>query len=152
MKNISLWFRVMLELYFLLNQALKSVDRYLAHVLKQYDLTLPQYLVLQALYLKDGQTATELVETIQSDNATLTAIIDRLERKFFVRRQSSPKDRRKKIIVLTDKARAIEHSLSIKVEQFFGQLNQQLDPKELKELKSGLQKITFYFSDIYEWH
>ena len=142
----------MLELYFHLTQALKSVDRYLAHVLKQYDLTLPQYLVLQALYFKDGQTATELVENIHSDNATLTAIIDRLERKFFVRRRSSPRDRRKKIIVLTDKARAIEHSLSLKVEQFFDQLNQQLEPKEFRELTKGLQKITSYFSDVYEWH
>ncbi len=142
----------MVELYLQLSQALKSVDRYLAHVLKQYDLTLPQYLVLHALYLKDGQTATELVDNIHSDNATLTAIIDRLERKFFVRRQSSPSDRRKKIIVLTDKARAIEHSLSLKVEQFFSQLNQQLEPKELKELANGLKKITSYFSDVYEWH
>jgi MarR family transcriptional regulator, organic hydroperoxide resistance regulator len=142
----------MLELYSHLALAQKSIDRYLAHVLKQYNLTLPQFLVLHALYLKDGQTATELTGNLHSDNATLTAIIDRLEGKFFVRRKSSPSDRRKKVIVLTDKARAIEHSLTLQIEQFFDQLKQYLGKQELKDFIYSLKKITEYFSDIYEWH
>lgn len=43
---------------------------------------------------KDGLTMTELSKALAIDNATITGLVDRLERDGFVRRNKSASDRR----------------------------------------------------------
>jgi DNA-binding MarR family transcriptional regulator len=63
--------------------------------------TLIQAGILFLLEQEDGQTMTALSKALAVENPTLTGLIDRLEKAGFVRRQTSPDDRRAIKITMT---------------------------------------------------
>ena len=63
--------------------------------------TLGQAGILFLLRRDDGQTMTDLSRALAVKNATLTGLIDRLERSAFVRRKASVNDRRSIRIFIT---------------------------------------------------
>ena len=63
--------------------------------------TLGQAGILFLLQRDDGQTMTELSKALAVKNATLTGLIDRLERSAFVMRRASKNDRRSIRIYIT---------------------------------------------------
>jgi len=63
--------------------------------------TLGQAGILFILQHNNGRTMTELTKALAVENATLTGLIDRLERSGFVTRKASPEDRRSFRIYIT---------------------------------------------------
>ena len=84
-------------------------------LLEQCDLTYPQYLVMQALWLNDNASLTDLSKETRLDLGTLTPIVKRLETKSLLIRRVDSKDERKKIIKVTPSGIALkQEALSIK--------------------------------------
>nr|WP_283105665.1 MarR family transcriptional regulator [Shewanella kaireitica] len=77
-------------------------------LLDQYELTYPQYLVMQALWLKDRASMTQLSQATRLDMGTLTPIVKRLETKLFLQRLPDETDERKKVIALTNTGLALQ--------------------------------------------
>lgn len=80
------------------NHATSRIHRHL----KDDNLTVSQFAVLEALYHLGPLSLGELVGKILKSNANLTTVVDSLERKELVRRDRSGTDRRKIIVHLTD--------------------------------------------------
>jgi len=76
-----------------------------------YGLTVPQFFILIALYEGDAESITALAKKVGLDKATLTGLLDRLERDGFVTRKASPGDRRAIQIHLTEKATRLRDDL-----------------------------------------
>src|SRR6186997_1723427 len=74
-------------------------------VCREFDLFPPQTMVLRAL--EDPKPMREVAQFLACDNSNLTGIIDRLEERDLVRRTPDPKDRRVKLLVLTDEGRRV---------------------------------------------
>ena len=70
-------------------------------LLERYELTYPQYLVMQALWLQDRVSLTQVSQSTRLDMGTLTPIVKRLEAKGFLQRLADETDERKKVIALT---------------------------------------------------
>lgn len=87
------------------NLALNKVYRKL---LKPFDLTYPQYLVLLVLWENDELTVSEIGERLFLDSATLTPLLKRLEGAGFVTRTRAAGDERQVIIALTPQGRALK--------------------------------------------
>ena len=84
-------------------------------LLEQCDLTYPQYLVMQALWLNDNASLTDLSKETRLDLGTLTPIVKRLETKKLLIRRVDSKDERKKIIKVTPSGIALkQEALSLK--------------------------------------
>ncbi|WP_394393735.1 MarR family winged helix-turn-helix transcriptional regulator [Shewanella woodyi] len=84
-------------------------------LLEQCDLTYPQYLVMQALWLNDGASLTDLSRETRLDLGTLTPIVKRLEAKSLLVRRIDSQDERKKIIQVTPSGIALKQdALSLK--------------------------------------
>ncbi len=84
-------------------------------LLEQCDLTYPQYLVMQALWLNDNASLTDLSKDTRLDLGTLTPIVKRLETKNLLIRRVDSKDERKKIIKVTPSGIALkQEALSLK--------------------------------------
>ena len=64
-------------------------------------LTYPQYLVMVALWSKDGQTVGELGDTLFLESSTLTPVLKRLEALGHVTRERDPADERQVRVRLT---------------------------------------------------
>ena len=66
-----------------------------------------QFPALLALWVKDGQTQRELVEKLDIEQATMANTLSRMERDGLITRVEHPTDGRARIVLLTDKARAV---------------------------------------------
>lgn len=87
-------YRLIHDIYVMLDDG----DR---RVLRAFGITLPQYRVLKALDLEDGQRLTTLSDTLLRAKSTITRIVDQLEKDGLVRRASDEEDRRAQRVVLT---------------------------------------------------
>ena len=77
-----------------------------------YGLTSAQFFLLTALYEEDGLPISVLAQKVALDKATLTGLIDRLERDDLIRRISDPDDRRAIRIFLTPKSERLRTELT----------------------------------------
>ncbi len=86
---------------FALYTAANALMRAYRPLLERYELTYPQYLVMQALWLQDRVSLTQVSQSTRLDMGTLTPIVKRLEAKGFLQRLADETDERKKVIALT---------------------------------------------------
>lgn len=67
-----------------------------------YDLTPVQYAALETIRAWPGLDQASLSDLIACDRATLSGVVDRLCSKGYVKRTVSPRDRRARVLTLTD--------------------------------------------------
>jgi DNA-binding MarR family transcriptional regulator len=102
------------------------------------DLSLRQ---LSALYIIRHESATlgEVARRLMVTPAVVTGLIDRLEKRGYVRRVNEPGDRRRIHLALTDEGRArsveVENSLVEDIESRVSQLN----ARDIEALERGLE-------------
>ena len=67
--------------------------------------------LLWALWKEEGLTQTELAERLHVQPATMTRMLQRMERAGFLRRQPDPRDQRVSRVYLTEEGCAIQESV-----------------------------------------
>ena len=67
-----------------------------------------QFMTLLELWEGDGLTQKDLVQRLDVEQATMANTLNRMERDGLIEREENPKDRRARVIRLTDKARGRE--------------------------------------------
>ncbi|RXG16346.1 MarR family transcriptional regulator [Leeuwenhoekiella aestuarii] len=83
-------------------------------LLKEIDLTYPQYLVLLVLWENDLQTVNEIGNCLVLESNTLTPLLKRLEQKKLIKRMRKKEDERIVTIALTEQGKALKnHAVSI---------------------------------------
>ena len=97
---------------FLVGKAAQRISRRAKELLAPHDVTPPQYAVLKVLFDGDGLSAREI-----GDGATITGIIDRLEKAGLVERRDDPVDRRVHRLVLTGRAKSLAGPLDVAMDQ-----------------------------------
>jgi DNA-binding MarR family transcriptional regulator len=102
---------------FLLGKAQQRVTRRAKELLAEHDVTPVQYAALSVLWEKDAQTAAELGARLVIDSATMTGVIDRLERSGLIRRHADESDRRIYHLYLTERGRALRAPLDSAMEK-----------------------------------
>jgi DNA-binding MarR family transcriptional regulator len=73
----------------------------LAHVLRPFELSVPQWRVLSALATKDGQTVGQIAEFAVLDRSGLGRLLEQMQADSLVERTSAPDDRRAVLIRLS---------------------------------------------------
>ncbi|UXH79201.1 MarR family winged helix-turn-helix transcriptional regulator [Roseateles amylovorans] len=96
------------QLCFALYSTMLGFNKVYRDLLKDLNLTYPQYLVMLVLWERDGLTVGEVGERVFLDSPTLTPLLKRLEAAGFVARTRSAKDERQVLITLTDEGRALQ--------------------------------------------
>lgn len=81
-------------------------------MMEQYNLTLAQVYVLNNLYREDGLTQKAIAERMTIGTVTISGLVDRLEAKGLVTRETDSRDRRAKKVWLTDKSREVRSALT----------------------------------------
>ncbi|GJD98031.1 MarR family winged helix-turn-helix transcriptional regulator [Methylobacterium iners] len=76
-------------------------------LLEPFGLTYPQYLVLLALWQKDGVSVKEIGARLHLDSGTLTPLLKRLQASGYVRRDRDPADERQLRVELTENGRRL---------------------------------------------
>ncbi len=95
------------EIFQLIEDLERRLRNFQAYTLKESNLTPAQYLILNLLADRDARPLKELAEELACTRATITGIVDTLEKKGLVTRNPHPDDRRSLLVKLTDDGRAL---------------------------------------------
>ena len=124
-----------------LRRVIRATDLHSKQLVKTTSLTAPQLLLLQAIRDNSDVTIGEVAKKISLSQATVTTILDRLEKRELVKRVRSTKDKRRVHVYLTDKASEILMDAPVPLqEQFSAQFND-LELWEQTMIISSLQRI-----------
>ncbi|MAC64760.1 MAG: MarR family transcriptional regulator [Flavobacteriaceae bacterium] len=127
------------QLCFPLYTASRLVIQRYQPMLKDLDLTYPQYLVLMVLWEKDEVNLSVIAEKLQLQSNTLTPLLKRLQQRGFLDRKRSESDERNIVITLTDKGKKLKDQACNVPELLSEQLP--LSAEEAKELYRILYKM-----------
>lgn len=124
-----------------LRRIIRAVDLYSRYLALRYSLTGPQLVCVRHL-LRNGSTAPgTLARRVSLSPATITGIIDRLEKRGLITRERSVEDKRKVEIALTDKGREIAAQMPPPLHETFARRLNELPLAEQQEIDRVLAKI-----------
>lgn len=95
------------QLCFSLYSASMAITRVYKPILDRLGITYPQYLVLHALWERDGRTVGAIGERLALESSTITPLVKRLEAAGLVVRRRNPEDERQVQVFLTERGQAI---------------------------------------------
>ena len=84
-----------------LRRIIRSIDLHSKHLVKEFGLTGPQVIILQEISRGGYISASELAQAISLSQATVTGILDRLEKRELILRKRSDHDRRRVLVEIT---------------------------------------------------
>lgn len=94
------------ELGFMVTSVRNSIHDALERELAPFDLTTPQYVVLNCLAKGWGRTLSDFCRVLAYDSGAMTRLLDRIAAKGFIRRVENESDRRSYLIELTEQGQA----------------------------------------------
>lgn len=93
------------QLCFAIYETNSQFTKLYSNVLHPFGITYPQYLVLLALWEKDGLTVKELGDRLNLGTGTLTPMLKRMEANGWVKKERAAHDERKVCVFIQPKAR-----------------------------------------------
>ena len=97
------------QLCFSLYSTSLAMNKLYRKLLRELDLTYPQYLVMMVLWERDGLTVSEIGERLFLDSATLTPLLKRMEASGLIARRRAAEDERQVIVSLSRAGRELRH-------------------------------------------
>jgi DNA-binding MarR family transcriptional regulator len=129
------------EVLVALRRVIRATDLHSKHLAKTTGLTTPQILLLQTIRDKGEITIGEIANEINLSQATVTSILDRLEKRELVYRERSKEDKRKVHAYLTDQAVETLKEAPIPLQEHFTQQFDDLQEWEKNMIVSSLQRV-----------
>ena len=129
------------EVLVALRRVIRATDIYSKKLAKTTGLTAPQMLLLQTIRTRGELTIGELATAMSLSQATVTTIMDRLEKRHLVSRQRSTVDKRKVHARLTTEASTILEQAPVPLQQNFSTRFNVLDEWEQTMIISSLQRV-----------
>ena len=105
-----------------------------------HDLTPVQFAAMEALRGSDGMDQAQVAQLIAYDRATIGGVIERLEKRGLLRREVNRRDRRARLVSLTDEGRALVEALMPVVRGFQDDILDGLDAEERSALRRLIAK------------
>jgi DNA-binding MarR family transcriptional regulator len=124
-----------------LRRIIRAADLHSKHLVKTAGLTAPQLLLLQAIRECGDVTIGELAKEINLSQATVTTILDRLEKRELVYRVRSQQDKRKVNAYLTDTGRDMLDNAPTPLQAHFISRFRNLPDWEQNMILSALQRV-----------
>lgn len=131
---------------------LSRCHRALSHVaersIEEAGLCLSDFAALEALLHKGPLTITAIQGKVMLASGSMTAAVDRLEKKGLIKRSLAPSDRRAKILQLTPQGkRVVETAFSRHVAEL-GSAMVVLNPSEMRHLHALLKKLGLFAAGV----
>ncbi|HEY9201889.1 MAG TPA: MarR family transcriptional regulator [Gammaproteobacteria bacterium] len=129
------------EVLVALRRVIRATDLHSKHLAKTTGLTSPQILLLQTIRDKGEVTIGELANKMSLSQATVTTILDRLEKRKLVFRERSTQDKRKVHAYLTDEGFEMLKGAPMPLQEQFARQFSDLHEWEQTMIISSLQRV-----------
>ncbi|MGI1671585.1 MAG: MarR family transcriptional regulator [Neptuniibacter sp.] len=131
------------EALVLLRQIIRSTDMQEKEISRLTGLTLPQLMTMQALRQVSPVTTGELAKDVSLTQATVTSILDRLEKKELVTRERGVEDKRKVWISLSPKGLELMKGAPTTQQDMFTRRFDDMQDWEQSMIISALERVSF---------
>lgn len=132
--------RVEDQLCFALYAASRAVTALYRPMLERMGLTYTQYLVMLALWERDGLMVRELAERLGLDYGTVSPLLKRMEATGLIRRERRADDERAVRVALTDRGRRLD-AFAAHVPSAIAE-GMGLEPEDVVALRDALRDLT----------
>ena len=130
------------SLGFLINQAGRIFARALEARLRRHGVPLGQFPLLLVLWDEDGLGQTEIARRLDIEQPTVANTVQRMVRDGLVTVDPDPDDRRRVVVRLTPKGRALEAPLTGEADAVNADASSGLAPDELEAFKKTIQSLS----------
>jgi DNA-binding MarR family transcriptional regulator len=131
------------EVFGALRRIVRSLDVHSNRLRVRYGLTGPQLVILKKIESTPNCSVRNLAEAVSLSSATVTVILESLEKKGLVNRSRGKEDRRRMENVLTEKARQILALNPSLLRESFVEEFLKLPEWEQTSILSSLQRLAF---------
>lgn len=129
------------EILIALRRILRATELHSKHLIKTVGLTFPQLLLMKKLDNGRRMTASSVADELSLSRATITSIVDRLEKRGLVRRERSDEDRRVIYLQLTETGQELLATAPKPLQDEFVQRLQNLEDWQKTMILSALQQV-----------
>lgn len=129
------------EVLISLRRVIRATDLHSKHLAKTTGLTAPQMLLLQTIRNRGQLSISELANIMSLSQATVTSILDRLEKRNLTFRERSTTDKRKVHVHLTPEADNVLKEAPIPLQEHFTRQFNDLQQWEQTMIISSLQRV-----------
>ncbi|MGI1678058.1 MAG: MarR family transcriptional regulator [Cellvibrionaceae bacterium] len=129
------------EVLISLRRVIRATDLHSKHLAKTTGLTAPQILLLQTIRNNDEATIGALANEISLSQATVTTILDRLEKRGIIYRKRSETDKRKVHAHLTENGLSLLKDAPIPLQEQFATQFNLLEEWEQTMIISSIQRV-----------
>jgi DNA-binding MarR family transcriptional regulator len=129
------------ELFIALRRITRAIDLHSKKLQRETGLTTSQLLVLEAVVKLDTSTPSNIAKEVQLSQATVTNLVDRLERNGLVLRRKSTADKRAVEVHLTEQGRHMVELAPEPLQTGFLREYRKLERWEQHQLIASVQKI-----------
>ena len=124
-----------------LRRIIRAIDIHSKSLVKQFGLTGPQLVVVQEISRSQSITASEIAKEISLSQATVTGILDRLEKRGLISRKRSENDRRRIFAKTTSEGEKILNAAPPLMQESFTEQFNDLEDWEQHMILSSLQRL-----------
>lgn len=129
-------------IFFQLTKASQSAAGFWTNQVKHLNVTASQAMVLNFLGEEDGILSCTLGQRLQITSATMTGILDRLEKMVLIERRPHPNDRRANLIFLTDQGHRYAQEINATMVKANGAYLARFSPEEAKVFRDMLKRLS----------
>jgi DNA-binding MarR family transcriptional regulator len=126
-----------------LRKIIQSIDLHSRFLVKQVGLTGPQLIILQEVSKSGEIPIGKLAKTISLSQATVSGILDRLEKRGLVTRQRGETDRRQVFLQVTQQGKVLLKNAPPLMQESFVEAFSQIQDWEQAMILSSLQRLVF---------
>ncbi len=129
------------EVLITLRRLIRATDLHSKQLVKTAGITAPQLLLLRAIHDQGEVTIGEIANEVSLSQATVTTILDRLEKRELVYRVRSNRDKRKVHAYLTEAGRDLLQNAPLPLQEHFIRQFKDLKNWEQTMILSSLQRV-----------
>jgi len=129
------------EVLIALRRIIQAIDLYSRSLVKKHGITGPQLVIMQELLKNNEMSVGELAKAISLGQATVTGILDRLEKRGLIIRRKSDNDKRKVLIAPTEECKKMLSAMPSALQQTFVDQFEDLQNWERNMILGVLQRI-----------
>ena len=129
------------EVLIALRRIIQAIDLYSRSLVKNHGITGPQLVILEELSKNSEMSVGELAKAISLGQATVTGILDRLEKRSLVIRRKSDDDKRKVLIAPTEECNKMVATTPSPLQETFVTQFEKLQDWEKNMILAVLQRI-----------
>lgn len=133
-----------LKLFVVLSRAVASIEKGTTEAIKKYGMNLTEFAVLELLFSKGDQPIQKIGQKILIASSSITYVVDKLEKKKFVKRVACPTDRRVTYAAITDEGRTFMEEVFPKHAEFLTDIMDVLETEEKEIMIEQIKKIGLF--------